>query len=197
MRGRLARWLAFGAVGASLALAIAFSTRFGSDPGLVDSPLLGNPAPSVELVDLRTAAMVDLDKFRGDIVVVNFFASWCLQCRTEHPALLASADAFSDRGVSFVQIAYDDRPDDSRAFLDELGWSDHTTYVTDPSSRAAIGFGLRGVPETFFIDRQGIVRGKISGESNALLLGQTLDVMLAGGDPGSKTVGDVQTRGDE
>ncbi|MDH4309662.1 MAG: TlpA family protein disulfide reductase, partial [Acidimicrobiia bacterium] len=59
------------------------------------------------------------------------------------------------------------------------------------------GFGLRGVPETFFIDRQGIVRGKISGESNALLLGQTLDVMLAGGDPGSKTVGDVQTRGDE
>ena len=96
--------------------------------------------------------------------------------------------------VHFVQIAYDDRPADTEAFLDELGRSPETLYLTDRESRAAIAFGVRGVPETFFIDAAGVVQGKISGESNALLLSETIDTMLSGGTPGEQTVGEVQTR---
>lgn len=188
---RIAAWVA---VAASAVLAIAFSTRFGSDPSLSASPLIGQPAPAVTLPLLDGEGEMALGDLQGRIVVVNFFASWCLECRTEHDDLLAISGAFAEQDVQMVQIAYDDRPADSLAFLDELGSTDETIYLTDVDSRAAIGFGVRGVPETFFIDADGIVQGKISGESNALLLAETIDTMLAGGIPGAQTVGETRTR---
>ena len=178
----------------SIVLAVAFSTRFGSDPTLSASPLIGKPAPAVTLPGLYDDQDVDLLEIDAEVTIVNFFASWCLECRTEHADLVATANAWSERGVRMVQIAYEDRPKDSRAFLAELGTTPVTTYLTDVDSRAAIAFGVRGVPETFFIDADGVIQGKISGESNALLLSETIDTMLAGGTPGDQTVGEVQTR---
>jgi cytochrome c biogenesis protein CcmG/thiol:disulfide interchange protein DsbE len=188
---KIAAWTV---VAASAILAVAFSTRFGSDPGLSPSPLIGKPAPDVTVPLLDGSGDVTLADLQGQVVVVNFFASWCLECRTEHAALVATSDAYADQNVQMIQIAYDDRPEDSMTFLEALGRSDETWYATDEGSRAAIGFGVRGVPETFFIDESGIVQGKISGESNAILLGETIDTMLAGETPGAQTVGDVQTR---
>lgn len=188
---KLAAWAV---VIGSAVLAVAFATRFGSDPGLSASPLIGQPAPELTLPALDGTGDVTLSDLEGEIVVVNFFASWCLGCRTEHAALVATSEAFADRGVQFVQIAYDDRPDDSLAFLDELGSTPETLYLSDVDSLAAIGFGLRGVPETYFIDADGVVQGKISGESDALVLGETIDTMLAGGTPGEQVVGEVQSR---
>lgn len=188
---KLAAWAV---VIGSAVLAVAFATRFGSDPGLSASPLIGRPAPDLTLPALDGSGDVTLSDLEGEVVVVNFFASWCLGCRTEHPALVATSEAFADRGVQFVQIAYDDRPEDSLAFLDELGSTPETLYLSDVDSIAAIGFGLRGVPETYFIDATGVVQGKISGESNALVLGETIDTMLGGGTPGEQVVGEVQTR---
>lgn len=185
---------AWAVVGATAVLAVAFSTRFGSDPSLSASPLIGQPAPELTLPALDGSGNVSLSDLEGEIVVVNFFASWCPGCRTEHAALVATSEAFSASGVQFVQIAYDDRPEDSLAFLDELGSTPETLYLSDESSAAAIGFGLRGVPETYFIDAAGIVQGKVSGETDALILGETIDTMLTGGTPGEQVVGEVQTR---
>lgn len=184
------------AVVATLVLAVALAGRFGTDPSLVDSPLIGQPAPDVSLPRLDRVDAEDplvLAEMQGEVVVVNFWASWCVACRAEHDDLVATAAAFEDKGVSFVGVVYQDRRDPAVAFLDELGWGDNYRYVIDPGSRAAIAFGVFGVPETFFIDRDGVVVGKITGESDAVLLGTTLDQILAGQRPGEQTAGTVQS----
>ena len=92
--------------------------------------------------------------------MVNFFASWCVPCRSEHAELARAASNLQDSGVKFIGVVYQDRPDAARQFLSELG----TSYdvVTDPGSRAAIDFGMFGVPETFFVDATGSVAGKVA-----------------------------------
>lgn len=193
MMGRAARIVGFVVVIGSAALAVVFSSRFGRDPDLVPSPLIGQPAPGFELPYVESEGTASLTDFEGDIVVVNFFASWCPGCRDEHDALVSAAEAFSDSGVQFVQIAYQDRPADTTEFLDELGRSESTRYLNDEGSRAAIAFGVFGVPETYFVDEEGIVRGKIQGPGNALLIGQAIDAIRRGEEPGSQVVGDVQS----
>lgn len=180
---------------ATVVMAVAFTTRFGSNPALAPSPLVGRPAPAVSLPYLVESAMgtgFTIEDLQGQVVVVNFYASWCLECRNEHAALLATAEAFADLRVVFVAIPYQDSTQASIGFLDELGWSEVTLYAADPESRAAIAFGVRGVPETFFIDADGVVRGVIRGESTALLLGSTIDSLLRGETPGFQQGGGFQ-----
>ncbi|MGH8915943.1 MAG: redoxin domain-containing protein [Acidimicrobiia bacterium] len=184
------------AVVATLVLAVALADRFGTDPSLVASPLIGQPAPEVSLPRLDRPDAQDplvLTDLQGQVVVVNFWASWCVACRAEHDDLVATAAAFQDKGVTFVGIVYQDRREPAIGFLDQLGWGDNYQYVIDPGSRAAISFGVFGVPETFLIDTDGVVVGKITGESNAVLLGTTLDQILAGDRPGEHTAGTVQS----
>jgi cytochrome c biogenesis protein CcmG, thiol:disulfide interchange protein DsbE len=191
-RGRGVRLAALSVVAVAAVLAVVFAIRFGDDPGLVPSPLVGRPAPEAELPLLDGSGSVRLADFEGEIVVLNFFASWCLECIEEHADLVATAEAFDGAGVRFVQVAYQDQIAAANRFLDDLGRSPATVYATDPGSRAAIAFGVFGVPETYFIGPDGIVQGKIQGASNALLLGETIDLIRRGGDPGQQVVGDVQ-----
>ena len=192
LMGRGIRVAAIVMVVVSAAMAVIFSSRFGRDPNLVPSPLIGQAAPNFELPLLDGSGTAALTDFRGEIVVVNIFASWCPGCRTEHDDLVATAEAFADSGVKFIQISYQDEPEDTIAFLNELGVSPATTYLVDEGSRAAIAFGVFGVPETYFIDADGVVRGKRQGETNALQLGQAIDAIRRGQDPGSEVVGEVQ-----
>jgi cytochrome c biogenesis protein CcmG/thiol:disulfide interchange protein DsbE len=190
------RWVGYGIALAAVVFAVVLASRFGTDPGLVDSPLLGQPAPEFDLAPLEgghTVALTDLD---GEIVVVNFFASWCLQCRNEHEAITATANAFADDGVTFVQIAYQESPPASLEYLDEAGRSEAAFYLADPGSRTAIAYGVFGIPETFFINEEGIVVGKIIGESDALTLGATIDAIKRGETPGQSVTGDTQQRPD-
>lgn len=173
-------------------LVVILGSRFGRDPRLVPSPLIGRPSPALTLALLSGNGELDLP-IEGQPVVVNFWASWCLPCRAEHPELVATAAAFAERGVRFVGIVYQDDPANAIAFLNELGWGQNYSYVLDPDSRAAIGFGVFGIPETFFVDPDGIIAAKITGQANALVLGNTLEQMLAGVRPGEKTLGTVQT----
>lgn len=191
---RWLRWVGFGIAGLTVVLAVVLASRFGSDPGMVASPLLGQPAPGFELETLDGTASVDLSDLQGDIVVVNFFASWCLECRAEHEDLVATSDAFAGDGVTFVQIGYQESPTDSLTYLESAGRSPWTRYLADPGSRTAIKYGVFGIPETFFIDEGGTVVGKIIGESDALTLGAAIDAIRRGESPGQSVTGDTQQK---
>jgi len=192
MNGRALKWVGVGAIAVTVLLAVVLASRFGIDPGLVDSPLIGRPAPPFDLETLAGDGEVSLADLHGEIVVVNFFASWCLQCRNEHADLVATADSFADDGVTFVQIAYQEDPEQSLDYLAEVGTSQATAYLADPGSRTAIAYGVFGIPETFFIDPDGTVVGKIIGEADALILGATIDAIKRGEQPGQQVTGDTQ-----
>jgi cytochrome c biogenesis protein CcmG/thiol:disulfide interchange protein DsbE len=192
MTGRWLRWTGLGIALGTVVLAVVLASRFGGDPTLVDSPLIGQPAPHFELTTLDGSDEVALGDLQGDIVVVNFFASWCLQCRAEHADLVATSDAFGEDDVTFVQIGYQESPSESLKYLEQAGTSQWTKYLADPGSRTAIAYGVFGIPETFFIDPDGVVVGKIIGESDALTLGATIDAIKRGEQPGQSVTGDTQ-----
>lgn len=190
--GLAVRLTGLAVVAGSLVLAVILGSRFGRDPSFIASPLIGRPAPELTLPYLTDTGDFSLRQLDGKVVVVNFWASWCVPCRAEHPDLVATADAFEDSGVRFVGVLYQDDAEPAIDFLDELGWGNNYVYVVDPGSRAAIAFGVFGVPETFFIDAEGLIVAKIIGQTDAILLGSTLDQILRGERPGEQTVGTVQ-----
>ena len=196
MKGGTLRWFGYAVALGTVVLAVVLASRFGTDPGLVESPLIGKTAPAFSLETLEATGSVALEDLKGQIVVINFFASWCLQCRLEHDDLLATMSAFEDRGVSFVQIAHQEDPAASLAYLEEAGRSELTHYLKDPGSRTAIAYGVFGIPETFFIDPEGVVVAKIIGETNALTLGATIDAIMRGERPGQSVTGDTRQRPD-
>ena len=190
---RAVRWTAIGIVVVSVALAVMFTTRFGEDPNLIPSPLLGQPAPSLTLPLLDGSGPFDGASLREKVVVVNFFASWCIPCREDQPDLAAAADAFADRDVVVVEIVYQDQAEAALAFLDEFGRSEAAIYLADPGGRAAIAYGVFGIPETFFVAADGTVVGKAIGAVDALTLGSTIDAVLRGERPGQDVLGDTFT----
>ena len=160
---------------------VAFAGSLGSDPTVVESALVGKPAPEVALTDFDDGSPVAVTDFAGDIVVVNFWASWCTGCRVEHDALVAASDRYHDFGVTFLGINSQDTPDRANGFLDEMGRGRYYRYAVDDRSRAAFAYGVHGMPETFFVDRNGIVVGRVTGPVTAQLLTSTLDELILSG----------------
>jgi cytochrome c biogenesis protein CcmG/thiol:disulfide interchange protein DsbE len=130
------------------------------DKSALPSALVGKAAPAVDLPGLSDGApRLTLAQFKGQLVAVNFFASWCLPCRAEHPLLKEVAAEF---GVPVVGIAWKDKPEAARAFLEELG-DPYAATGDDPKGRTGIDFGITGVPETFLIGADGTVRYRFAG----------------------------------
>jgi cytochrome c biogenesis protein CcmG/thiol:disulfide interchange protein DsbE len=153
---RRRRWVQVGGVAAAVALLTSL-LAFGlsRDPTVVRSALLGKPAPAFDLPSLDGRSPVRLASLRGQVVVVNFWASWCADCRLEHPSLVAAWQRYQDQGVVLVGIPFQDRVAASRRFARDLrmGWP----LVLDPGSRTALAYGVYGVPETFVISPAGRV----------------------------------------
>ncbi|SFO45509.1 cytochrome c biogenesis protein CcmG, thiol:disulfide interchange protein DsbE [Pseudonocardia ammonioxydans] len=198
MTARTARWSGVRLAAAivvvlTIGVGAVFGWRLVGDSTVVDSPLIGRPAPTVVLPELEGDGEVSLTALRGSVVVVNFWASWCVACRDEHPVLVEAARTYRERGVVIVGVDYQDSPASASAFLDELGrGGDNYRYVTDPGSRAALDFGLFGVPETFVLDRSGVIAAKIAGPVSAPMLGGVIEAVLAGAQPGVSAPGAVQ-----
>lgn len=153
------RALGGGVLLAAAGMIALLASGFGHNPEAVRDPLVGRPAPAFTL-QAYDGKTVSLRAFRGRPVVLNFWASWCADCKVEHPALLRAWHA--DRGrVVFLGIPYQDSRSAALAFLRRRGggW----TQLRDPAQETAINFGVWGVPETYFIDRHGVIRAKIVG----------------------------------
>ena len=130
------------------------------NPREIPSPLIGKPVPEFRLepVKGRTLGLASGD-LRSEVSVVNVFASWCVECRAEHPLWMQLQAAGS---VPLHGLNYKDRPDDAARWLGELG-DPHTRTGADLDGRVGIDWGVYGVPETFIVDKHGVIRHKVIG----------------------------------
>ncbi len=151
-------------------LAAMFAVGLRHDPSIVPSALIGKPAPPFALAPLLDDkpgfATVDL---KGKVTLVNVFASWCVPCRAEHPLLTRLAQA----GPALYGIDYKDKPEDARRWLASLG-DPYERIGADREGHVAIDWGVYGVPETFVVDRDGIIRYKQVGPLSADALESTI-----------------------
>jgi len=139
------------------------------------SPLIGQPAPSMQIFtdDNQT---LDLSKYRGKPVIINFFASWCTPCRAEHPSLLQIG---RDNSIALIGIAYRDNPANTRNYIEQLG-NPFIQIGLDLQGAGGALFGLSGVPETYIINKDGIIIYKHKGEVTSSDVPRLIDIAIKG-----------------
>jgi cytochrome c biogenesis protein CcmG/thiol:disulfide interchange protein DsbE len=128
------------------------------DPAALPSALIGKPMADFTLAGLNGGPGLASADFKGEVTVLNFFASWCAPCRAEHPLIKELA---ATPGIRVVGVTFKDNPQDSQKYLDELG-NPYAAIGVDDSGRAGMEFGLTGVPETYVIDQDGIIRYRLA-----------------------------------
>ncbi len=171
------RWFALLAVATSVAAVVSVvSVGFGRDPSVVSSQSVSRPAPELAGATLD-GGRFDLAQQRGEVVLVNVWASWCGPCRTEYPVLAAAARDLGRRGLVVVGVNTQDTPTNARAFLREMGGAEYPSVRDDDGTRA-VGWGTFGVPETFVVDRAGTVRSRVAGEVTAEWIDQNVVPLL-------------------
>jgi cytochrome c biogenesis protein CcmG/thiol:disulfide interchange protein DsbE len=138
-------------------LVVFLAIGLGHDPHEVPSPLINKPAPSFQLAQLSDRGKTfSAQEMRGKVWLLNVWASWCVSCREEHPLLLQYARSGV---VPIYGLNYKDKHDDAVSWLAELG-DPYVLSVADSDGRVGIDYGVYGAPETYLIDRNGIIRFK-------------------------------------
>lgn len=178
---------------ASVPIIALFAFGFSRNPGEIPSPLPGHDAPAFTLAVFAPGEAplarpvgdsIRLRDLGGKVVVLNFWASWCLACRDEHVALSETAREYAGRPAQFIGVLYNDQPAAGIRWIAEMGGQSYPS-VTDNNSRTAIDYGLYGVPETFIVDATGRIVYKHLGPIPEIVLRQWIDSLLprvTGGD---------------
>jgi len=143
---------------ALVALVSVFALSINRDPSLVRSVLIDKPVPVFAMAEVPELGVPGFDTaaLKGEVTVVNVFASWCIPCRDEHPLLVALKEV---SGVRLFGINQSDAPENARAFLAELG-NPYDAVGADRDRRVSIDWGVYGVPETFVVDAEGVITFK-------------------------------------
>lgn len=164
-------------VGVAIAAVLVgiLSLGLGKNPNEIRSPLIGKPAPSFALREVGTGRTVDLSEFRGKPVVLNFWATWCGPCWEEHPILVANARMLQP-DVQFLGVVFQDSEEKILNFLQQRG-SGYPTVVDD-KGKTAIAYGVGGVPETYFLDANGVIVTKYNGPMSADVLQANLQKVM-------------------
>jgi len=164
-------------------LFLLFYQGLWGDPSAIPTVLIGTPAPTFVGPNVVNGATIDLSQYRGKVIMINFWASWCYECRVEHENLLALYNQFRNNpDFVLLGINYQDKLEDARQYLDVHG--SPFQQVRDVKGTISIDYGVYGVPETFIIDKQGIIRhkqvGPIVGSVYSLLTERVLPTLLQG-----------------
>jgi cytochrome c biogenesis protein CcmG/thiol:disulfide interchange protein DsbE len=156
---------------------LAYGLR--ANPRAIPSPLVGRAAPEFVLPRFDGAGDLRLAELRGRVVVVNFWASWCIPCREEAAALEAVWRRHERNGLVMVGVNIQD----SRPAAGEFLRQTRPTYpnVVDATGKTSIAYGIYGVPETFVLDRDGTIRARIVGAVDAGRLAAAVDALVGGG----------------
>lgn len=152
------RWLLFVLVVAPIVYLLGFGlTR---NPRELPSVLVGKRAPDFSLKTLDGKRLTS-QSILGAPLVVNFWATWCGPCFYEHPVLKKGREIYRKEGIQFLGVVYQDEEKEVRRYAQKLG--EPFMVLFDPESKMAIDYGVAGVPETFFVDANGIIRAKYAG----------------------------------
>jgi cytochrome c biogenesis protein CcmG/thiol:disulfide interchange protein DsbE len=153
------------------ALVAFFAVGLTRDPREVPSPFIGKPAPGFQLAQLHVADKVFTpEEMKGRVWMLNVWASWCVSCRVEHPLLVEMA---KQKVVPIVGLNYKDKREDGIAWLTRFG-NPYVLSAYDAEGKVGIDYGVYGVPETFLIDKQGVIRHKQIGPITPEALEKTI-----------------------
>ena len=159
----------------AIPLIVFLALGFGHDPEVIESPLIGKPAPEFVLRDFAGGA-VDLASLRGKPVVVNFWASWCQPCVMEHPLLVDAAERYAGRVAFIGVVPSEDSADAVDRFTRRFGrWG---PVYHDADGRVSIAYGVFKLPETYFVSSDGRIVSKVSGPLDEQSLQANLGAVL-------------------
>jgi cytochrome c biogenesis protein CcmG/thiol:disulfide interchange protein DsbE len=183
-------FVAAGVLLPALAVLALLAYGFTREPRYIESPIVGRPAPSfaLTLFDGRTVRLEDV---RGQVVFIDFWASWCPPCRAEAPVLEATWRRLREQGVLFLGVNTQDEEPNARAFLEEFSIS--FPNGRDPGGRIAIDYGVWGLPEAFIVDPAGRITYKHIGTLGAVLLASKIDEARRGVVSATQGRGDYQS----
>jgi cytochrome c biogenesis protein CcmG/thiol:disulfide interchange protein DsbE len=154
----LARVVRVGIVVALLALTVTLALAFRRDPHDIKTGTIGKPAPAFTLQRLDGSGEVKLADLAGKVVIVNFFASWCLPCTQENPALVRVYERYRASDVVMLGVNLQESRENGLAYVQRMGMG--WTTLADADGRVVLSYGVFGPPETFFIGRDGVIEGR-------------------------------------
>ncbi|MGV6858696.1 MAG: DsbE family thiol:disulfide interchange protein [bacterium] len=162
-------------LGGFLLLVVLLAVGLRLNPRDVPSPFIGKPAPAFDLPRLYQPDMkISAADMKGKVWILNVFASWCVSCRAEHAVVSAYARSSH---LPVIGLNYKDEPADAKAWLAQLG-NPYTAVAVDREGKTGIDWGVYGVPESFVVDKKGIIRHKFTGPIDAAAVEQVLKPLV-------------------